>query len=755
MDASPKKKNVCTPPASRLECLPMEKPQTEKPLTELQGHIDRITFFNEENGYTIARMAVAGREEPVTVVGNLVAPEAGQFIRAVGEWTRHPKFGEQFRIVHFESILPLTAEGMETYLASGLIHGIGPVMASRIIKRFGIEAIDILEKTPERLLEVEGIGPAKLAEIKRAWLEQREIRTLIVFLQGHGVGSGYAVRIYKHYGQGAVNILKANPYRLAADIPGFGFLTADHIAEKLGFDRDSAFRVEAGILYVLMQLAESGNVYVPWPRLVHSCRDLLKTDEGRIEAAIQAAASSGRIWIDETIPGKGVYPVALYESETDVAWRLAALAASANRSARSEPERALARVQEKLGIRLADKQLDAVKRALTEKVLVITGGPGTGKTTIIRFILELFRKFGAEIALAAPTGRAAKRMTETTGHSAATIHRLLEFNHAKGGFQRNEDHPLRCNLLIIDEVSMIDIVLMKHLLAALPEGIRLILVGDIHQLPSVGPGNVLRDIIASGVVPVVELDEVFRQARESAIIMNAHRILSGALPVSSPAIGEGAGRTAPRDFYIIEREDPQEVLQTCLDLVTRRIPDRFGVRPVEDIQVISPMNKGELGTIHLNQVLQKTLNPTARQEVNRGGRVFRLHDKIMQIRNDYDKDIYNGDIGRITRIDREAQYLVATFDGREIPYPFDDLDDLALAYAVSVHKAQGSEYPVVILPLLTSHYMMLQRNLIYTAITRGRDLVVIVGSRKALAIAVRNEKTQDRFTFLRQRLTLK
>ncbi len=732
----------------------MEKPQTEKTLTELQGHIDKITFFNEENGYTIARMTVAGRLEPVTIVGNLVAPEAGQFIKAAGEWTRHPKFGEQFRIVHFESILPLTAEGMETYLASGLIRGIGPVMASRIIKRFGIESIDILEKTPERLLEVEGIGPAKLAEIKRAWLEQREIRTLIVFLQGHGVGSGYAVRIYKHYGQGAVNILKANPYRLAADIPGFGFLTADHIAEKLGFARDSAFRVEAGILYVLMHLAESGNVYVPWQRLVHNCRDLLKTDDAQIEAGIGAAAASGRIWIDETIPGKGVYPVALYESELDVARRLAALAASSGRAARIEPERALSRVQAKLGLQLADKQRDAVRDALNEKVLVITGGPGTGKTTIIRVILEIFLKLGAEIALAAPTGRAAKRMTETTGHSAATIHRLLEFNHAKGGFQRNEDHPLRCNLLIVDEVSMIDIVLMKNLLAALPEDIRLVLVGDIHQLPSVGPGNVLRDIIASGVVPVVKLDEVFRQARESAIIMNAHRILSGALPVSS-ASREGTDRTTPRDFYIIEREDPQGVLQTCLELVTRRIPDRFGVRPVEDIQVISPMNKGELGTVHLNQVLQQTLNPSTKQEIGRGGRTFRLHDKIMQIRNDYDKDIYNGDIGRITRIDREAQNLVATFDGREIPYPFDDLDDLALAYAVSVHKAQGSEYPVVILPLLTSHYIMLQRNLIYTAVTRGRDLVVIVGSRKALAIAVRNEKTQDRFTFLRQRLTLK
>lgn len=715
-------------------------------LIEITGQIEKITFFNEENGFTIARIAVADRRDFVTVVGNLIAPEAGQFIKVSGEWTRHPRFGEQFKILHSESILPFTVAGIEKYLASGLIQGIGPVTAERIIGKFGADSLEIMEKTPDRLLEVEGIGKVRLRRIKKAWGEQKEIRNLILFLQDHGLGSGYAARIFKEYGENAINILRSNPYRLAADVAGIGFLTADRIAEKLGFDKKSRFRVETGILYTLNRLAESGHVFYPYAGLVQTCRELLRVEDELIEAAIRETARNGMIVIEDRIDEKGVYPAGLYQAECRVASRIKILAKPIGANSRVDPERALAWAQQKLKIRLADRQSDAVKCAVTEKMMVITGGPGTGKTTIIRVILEIFKRSGLDVRLAAPTGRAAKRMTEATGHDAATIHRVLEFNPMTGRFQRDQDNPLDCDLMIVDEASMIDIILMKQLLAALSDGIKLILVGDIHQLPSVGPGNVLRDIISSRRVPVIELDEVFRQARESAIVMNAHRVLCGSLPVVASAGGQ------PGDFYFIERNDPRELLGTVLDLIRNRIPAHFGFDPVEDIQLISPMNKGDLGTIRLNQELQAALNPSG-AEINRGGRSFRIGDKIMQIRNNYDKEVFNGDIGRIAGFDRESNRLRASFDGRGIVYDFNELDELAHAYAISVHKSQGSEYPAVIIPLMTSHYMMLQRNLIYTAVTRGKKLVVLIGSRKALAIGVKNEKTQQRFTFLRERLT--
>ncbi len=715
-------------------------------LIELSGQIEKITFFNEENGFTIARLSVEGRRDSVTIVGNLVSPVLGQFIRAEGEWTRHPKFGEQFKVLRCESVLPFTLEGIEKYLASGLIKGIGPVMASRITRKFGTETLDIMEKAPERLLEIEGIGRVKLRGIKASWAGQKEIRNLILFLQDHAIGAGYAARIFKQYGANAVNILKSNPYRLASEVVGIGFLTADQIAAKLGFDRNSIFRIEAGILYTLNRLAESGHVYFPYEPLVRTCREMLQADEDLIERCLNSAGLNGKIVIEDRIAGRGVYLSGLHLAECAVADRMGSLLRDSGSARRADPGKALAWAQRKLDISLGARQIEAARCALTGgKVMVITGGPGTGKTTLIRIIVEVFSRSGLDICLAAPTGRAAKRMTEATGYAATTIHRLLEFSPARGGFQKNEDDPLKCDLLIVDEASMIDVVLMNHLLSALPDGTQLVLVGDINQLPSVGPGNILHDIIASGAVPVVVLDEIFRQARQSAIIMNAHRVLSGKMPDLSTA-REGAA-----DFYFIERNGTKEVLDTILEVLQHRIPARFGLNPVDDVQLISPMNKGELGTIKLNQELQAALNPSGK-EINRGGRTLRIGDKVMQIRNNYERDVFNGDIGRVTGIDGEDQKVTVSFDGRKVIYDFEDLDEIAHAYAVSVHKSQGSEYPAVIIPVLTSHFIMLQRNLIYTAITRGKNLVVLIGSRKALAMGVKNEKTQERFTFLRQRL---
>ena len=719
-------------------------------LVEISGQIEKITFFNEENGFTIARLSVKGRPDAITIVGNLVSPVPGQFIKAGGEWTRHPKFGEQFKILYCESVLPFTVEGIERYLASGLIKGIGPVMASRIIKKFGVGTLEILEKTPDRLLEIEGIGRAKLRSIQKSWSEQKDIRNLILFLQDHGVGPGYAARIFRHYGANAINILKSNPYRMASEVAGIGFLTADHVAAKLGFEKNSRFRVEAGILYALNQLAESGHVYSPREVLIQGCREMLQAEDALIEASLTAAAASGKIIIDEQIPENGVYLSGLHLAESETASRLKSLCEAPRKADRSHPDQAIEKTQEKLRIRLADRQIDAVRCALTKKVMIITGGPGTGKTTVIRFILEAFREIsrrsGAQSCLAAPTGRAAKRMTEATGHPASTIHRLLEFSHAKGGFQRDAENPLECDLLMVDEVSMIDIVLMSQLLAALPARAKLVLVGDVNQLPPVGPGNVLKDMIQSGLVPVIELNEVFRQAQQSAIIMNAHRIQTGLLPILKPADDQG------RDFYFIERDEVQDVTETILELIQKRLPGHFGFDPIEDIQLISPMNKGEAGTIAFNTALQRALNPSDSGEITRGGRSLRLRDKVMQVRNNYEREVFNGDVGRIIRIDHENQELTVSYDGRETLYDFSDLDEIVHAYAISVHKSQGSEYPAVIIPILTRHFVMLQRNLLYTAVTRGKRLVVLVGSKRALAIAVKNEKIQERHTFLKQRL---
>jgi exodeoxyribonuclease V alpha subunit len=722
-------------------------------LAELQGQIERITYTNEENGYTIARVKVYGRKDLVTVVGNLISPAPGEILNMEGEWVNHPKYGEQFKIVRYKTQVPASVYGIEKYLGSGLIKGIGPVMAKRIVKRFGKETLEIIEKDLESLREVEGIGEKRVEMIKRAWEEQKEIREVMLFLQTHGVSSGYATKIFKHYGSGSIQALRENPYRLAMEVYGIGFVTADHIAEKLGFAKDSELRAEAGILYVLNQLADEGHVYYPYEPLIDKAREILQVDREVILRAFGSVALAKRIVIEDLNQDskdfkenrKAVYLSSLHTCETAIARRLRTLINAPKAARPMDTDKAIQWVQQQLDITLAEGQVEAVRGAVAAKVLVITGGPGTGKTTIINAILKIFARIGLTVMLAAPTGRAAKRMAETTDHGAKTIHRMLEYSIQKGGFQKHEENPLRCDLLIIDEASMIDTLLMHHLLKAVPATATFVLVGDVNQLPSVGPGNVLQDVIASGSLPVVELTEIFRQAQESSIIVNAHRINSGLMPVLHSA------RDRLNDFYFIEQEDPDEVLRLVVDLARERIPRRFGFDPVDDIQVLTPMHKGTVGAGNLNDQLQKALNPVA-EGVSRGGRDFRLNDKVMQIRNDYDKEVFNGDIGRIIRIDAESQEATISFDGREVVYDFTDLDEIVLAYAVSVHKAQGSEYQAVIIPILTQHYVLLQRNLIYTAVTRGRKLVVMVGTRKALAIAVKNDKTQKRHTYLRYRL---
>jgi exodeoxyribonuclease V alpha subunit len=717
-------------------------------LVDLQGQIERVTYTNDESGYTIAKLKVYGQRDLVTVVGNLMAPAPGEIIRMRGEWSNHPKYGEQFKIVQYKSMVPASVYGIEKYLGSGLIKGIGPIMAKRIVKVFGKETLEVIEKDTEKLAEVRGIGKKRIGMIRKAWEEQKEIREVMLFLQTHGVSSGYATKIFKQYGNRSIEVVKENPYRLAMDIFGIGFLTADRIAEKLGFAKDSDVRAEAGILYVLHQLSDEGHVYYPYEPLVEKCQEILEVERDAITRALGTIGAQEKVVIEdlnEEAGGKAVYLAKFHFSETSVAARVRTLVNAPKSIRKIDSEKAVEWVQGQLSITLAEKQIEAVKTAIENKVMVITGGPGTGKTTIINAILKIFSKLKVARLLAAPTGRAAKKMSEATGYEAKTIHRMLEYSIQKGGFQKDEFDPLECDLLIVDEASMIDIILMHHLLNAVPVQATLILVGDVNQLPSVGAGNVLRDIIASRAVPVVELNEIFRQAKESLIIVNAHKINSGQIPPLK------ASREKLDDFYFIEQEDPEEVLKTVLDLVKKRIPRRFRVDPIDDIQVLTPMHKGTVGASNLNTELQKALNPSE-DELIRGSRAFHVRDKVMQIRNNYDKEVFNGDIGRIARIDQENQEVTISFDGREVIYDYPDLDEIVLAYAVSVHKSQGSEYSAVIIPLLTQHYVLLQRNLIYTAVTRGKKLVVIVGTKKALTIAVRNNKTEKRYTYLKSRL---
>jgi exodeoxyribonuclease V alpha subunit len=713
------------------------------------GLLEKISYHNEENDFVVAKLREKEKKELTTIVGNLSGITPGESLKLTGNWVQNKRFGEQFQVESFEVTVPATLHGIQKYLASGLIQGIGPIMSERIVEKFGLHTLEVIEKKPERLSEVEGIGPKRISMIRKAWGEQKEIKEIMIFLQGHGVGAAYSAKIYKQYGDQSIERVRENPYRLAHDIYGIGFMTADKIAQNLGIDRNSLIRAKAGLLYVLNQLTEEGHVYYPETQLIHKAKEILNVDEEIVIQAVRELSREKELFLEDLDPEghlRAAYLAPFYVAETGVAQRLINLKESPPNIRPIHPEKAIEWVQQKLKIELAQRQGEAVLLAATSKVLIITGGPGTGKTTIITAILRIFQQLKLRILLAAPTGRAAKRMNEATGWEAKTIHRLLEYSPHKGGFKKDQDDPLEADVVIIDEASMVDTLLMYHLLKAIPSHAHLILVGDVDQLPSVGPGNVLKDIIRSGKFTVVRLFEIFRQAQESMIVVNAHKVNQGEFPVLKEI-----DKPEKTDFQFIQEEDPEKILQNILDLCSEKIPRQFRFHPLREIQVLAPMHKGTIGVANLNIELQKRLNP-GQSGITRGAWSFRLGDKVMQIVNNYDKDVFNGDIGWISKIDPEQREVTIEFDGRLVTYDYSDLDEVVLAYAVSVHKSQGSEYPVVILPVVTQHYMLLQRNLIYTGITRAKKLVIMIGTKKALAIAIRNNKPQRRYTLLSERL---
>lgn len=721
-------------------------------MVELTGQIEQVTYYSEESGFTVARVRVEDRPLPVTVVGRLLDPHPGEVLAMIGEWAVHRTFGEQFKVSEFKIHVPTTAGSILKYLGSGLIRGLGPEMAARIVDQFGDQTLQVIEGDIERLKSVKGIGRKRLASIRQAWEEQREIRQLMLFLKTHDIPTGQALKIFKRYGHHAISVLRRNPYRLASDIAGIGFKTADRMARQMAFPVDSPLRVEAGLLYLLGELADQGHVFFPRGDLERRAIEMLTVTAALVSEATDRLDRQKRIVI-ESLPvgnenansGQALYLPYLYQAECRVASLLAQLLDVPAAVSPIKGTDVLDLAKKHATVELVPRQLEAIRAAANAKVMVITGGPGTGKTTIIQAILHVFAALRATIHLAAPTGRAAKRMAEATGRKAFTIHRLLEYSIQKGGFQRNTESPLKTDLVIVDETSMVDTLLMAHLLAGVPRSARLILVGDVHQLPSVGPGNVLGDIIASAAVPVVELKEIHRQARASQIVINAHAVNAGRMPVLDPPETDS-------DFYFVERANPEQARDTITHLVADRIPHRFGLDPVDDIQVLAPMHRGTAGADELNRALQAALNPQG-PEIVRGGRIFRLNDKVMQIRNNYDKEVFNGDVGRITALQEGGQVLEVSYDGLIVPYELTELDEIISAYAVSVHKSQGSEFPAVVIPILTQHYVLLQRNLIYTAITRGRRLVVLVGTRKALAMAVAKNDQRKRHTGLCRRLT--
>lgn len=843
--------------------------------SSLEGIVDRIVYTNDENGYTVARFQLKSGRETVTIVGNLPDIRPGESLRVSGLWAAHRLYGEQFQVESCLPLVPATLLGIERYLGSGLIKGIGPIMARRLVQKFGADTLHVIESQGERLLEVEGIGEGRAQMIEEAWQAQKGTREVMIFLQAQGVSAAYSAKIFKQYGQQAVAMVQENPYRLASDVPGIGFKTADKIAQGLGVDPQSPLRAQAGLLYLLKELSNEGHVCYPVEELIERGREALGLAPERISSAIselhrtkKLVLSLEGLTIEEanahrgqgagvrdqpssqgpfsTDPGSRppvsstalVYLPELYRAEVEVAQRLGALTAlkaetsfqgsavgkdsrrplipdprplnypqatlssssaglqspgvssarpvgltayseapispsaglrsPASSSAKlplfpadpevprpvSSPgpqgidlEGMLAWLEEKVQLRLAEGQRQAIREALSHKILVITGGPGTGKTTTIHALLRAYEGLKWKVLLCAPTGRAAKRLSEATHRPAKTIHRLLEFSFQKGGFQRDEHRPLEAEAIIVDETSMIDLPLMQHLVRAIPPRARLVLVGDVNQLPSVGPGNVLRDILGSGRVMVIELTEIFRQARQSLIVTNAHRIHQGIFPFL-PEWGKEGER---RDFYFIPEEDPERVLEKVKEVCARGIPQRFGFHPSQEIQVLTPMNKGIVGTLNLNVELQKVLNPQGK-ELTRGGRRWRLGDKVIQVRNNYSKEVFNGDIGRVLEIDPEEQRVTVEYDAGRVDYDYNELDELMPAYAISVHRSQGSEYPAIVLPLLPQHYLLLQRNLLYTALTRARKLAVLIGSKKAIAMAVKNDKVGKRYSCLQERL---
>lgn len=714
-----------------------EQCQTET----LAGLVERVTFHNVENGFCVLRVKVRGQRDLVTVVGHAAMISAGEFVQMSGRWFNDHTHGLQFKAEFLKASPPTTVEGIERYLGSGMIRGIGPVYAKKLVKAFGEAVFDLIEQEPHRLREVTGIGPKRAERIVGGWADQKVIREIMLFLHSNGVGTSRAVRIFKTYGQDAVRLISENPYRLAKDIRGIGFKTADQIARKMGIAPDAMIRVRAGISYALGEAMDEGHCGLPVGELLTSTAELLEVAAPLIETALVLELEAGDVVADSVGETGCIFLAGLYRAEQSIAERLRACAVGRPPWPDIDAEKAMTWVEGKTGLALAPSQQEAVRLALRSKVLVITGGPGVGKTTLVNSILKIVTAKGTDVQLCAPTGRAAKRLSESTGLDGKTIHRLLETDPASGSFKRDDTNPLTCDLLVVDEASMVDVLLMRSLLRALPDSAALLIVGDVDQLPSVGPGQVLADIIASGAVPVVRLTEVFRQAAQSRIITNAHRINEGRMPELSAEDGS--------DFYFVEAAVPEIGLRKLLAVVKDRIPARFGLDPVRDVQVLCPMNRGGLGARSLNIELQQALNPPGEVKVERFGWTYGPGDKVMQIANDYDRDVFNGDLGVIDRIDTEEGELTVSFDGRQVVYDFGELDELVLAYATTIHKSQGSEYPAVVIPLVTQHYVMLARNLLYTGVTRGRKLVVLVGEKKALTIAVRNQGRRLRWSKLR------
>ena len=713
-------------------------------MDRLRCVVERVTYQNETNGYSVIKCRAKGYADLITVVGSMPEVHVGSVLTLSGEWTVNPKFGRQFTVSSFEETLPATVYGIEKYLGSGLVKGIGPKFAARIVRAFGAETLNVIEEDPDALLRVPGIGKLRVERIKKSWDEQKEIKNIMLFLQGHDVSTTHATKIYKTYGSDSIRVVKENPYRLADDIWGIGFRTADTIAEKLGVEKETAVRLRSGLLYTLNRLSDEGHCYARRDQLLKTGAELLAVQESVLPAVLdemvrQDDVKTELIDGEDSAPGEtAVYLPPFWFAETGTAKRLKQIFSSPA-SVKVKPQGLEERIRRVTGLNYDPAQMNAIRCAAGSKILILTGGPGTGKTTTTLGILTAFRQAGAKILLAAPTGRAAKRLSETTGMEARTIHRLLEFKPPEG-CQKNEQNPLEGDVLILDECSMIDIMLMYSLLKAVPDSMTLIFVGDVDQLPSVGAGNVLRDLIDAGVFPVVRLTKIFRQAAASRIITNAHRINRGRMPDLSN------GKQS--DFFFLEEEDPETAAQEIVRLVKERLPRAYGTR---DIQVLTPMQRGAVGAANLNQVLQAALNADA-AGLRRGGTDYRLHDKVMQIRNNYDKEVFNGDIGTVCRVNTEDRELTVSFDGREVLYDVTELDELVLAYAATVHKSQGSEYPIVVMPVLMTHYVMLQRNLVYTGVTRAKKLMVMIGSTKALALAVRNVTVTRRNTMLKERL---
>src|SRR5215212_3132695 len=714
-----------------------------RPVEVLAGTVERVTFHNAESGFAVLKVQTRGKRDLITVVGHAPVIGAGEWVTASGAWVSDRTHGLQFKADVLKTTPPTGAEGIEKYLASGQMRGIGPAMAKRIVATFGESTFEIIETEPERLKEVPGIGPIRASRIVAGWAEQKAVREIMIFLHARGVGTARAVRIFKMYGHEAIQVMTEDPYRLAREVRGIGFRTADAIATKLGMEKTAPQRIRAGISFALQTATDEGHCGLPVEALTRLAENLLEVDAGLIQSAIVDELVGGEVVTDTIEDERCLFLKGLYLAERAIASRLMERTSGEAPWPKIDLDKAISWVEGRTGKTLAASQREALKQVLASKVAVITGGPGVGKTALLDTTLRILTAKGVRVALAAPTGRAAKRMTEQTGIEAKTIHRLLEIDPKLGGFSRTEDNPLDCDLLVVDETSMVDVPLMNALTKAVPQHAGLLLVGDVDQLPSVGPGQVLADIIASDQVPVARLTEVFRQAAESRIVVNAHRINHGQMPEPTKA-GEES------DFYIVEITEPEEGVAKLIEVVTNCIPRRFGLDPTRDVQVLCPMQRGVLGARNLNHELQRVLNPNPPATVERFGWRFAPGDRVMETQNDYDREVFNGDLGSVARINDEEGALVVDFEGREVVYPFGELDTLVPAFATTIHKSQGSEYPAVVIPVATQHYAMLARNLLYTGVTRGKRLVVLVAQKRAIAIAVRGGQMKRRWTKLRE-----